>query len=134
MPRSNVEIVRELYELFPDLAAGPPPPAVLDLFDPAACIDHSRNVFNPATHEGHDGLLESLATLRETWDSFALEPERFVEQGDLVAVVNKVRARGASGGVEVNDRSTTVHTLRDGRIVRLAIYPDVEEGLRALGA
>jgi hypothetical protein len=35
--------------------------------------------------------------------------------------------------VEVLDRSATLHTLRDGLVVHLAVYPDPDEGLRAAG-
>jgi ketosteroid isomerase-like protein len=133
MSLDNVAVVRRLYELFPDLAAGPPPPGVLELFDPDVKVDQIRNVFNPASYEGHDGLLRSLAIVGETWEYFVLEPQRFVEAGEHVVVVQSVRARGLGGGVEVLDRSATLHTLRDGLVVYLAVYPDPDEGLRAAG-
>ena len=133
MSRDNVAVVRELYERFPDLAAGPPPPEVLELFDPEIRLDQTRNVFNPASYEGHDAVVRALASVRETWESFVLEPERFIESGDHVVVINSVRARGLGGGVEVLDRSATLHTLRDGKVVFLAVYPDPDEGLRAAG-
>lgn len=132
MSNANVEVVRELYELFPDLT-GNPPPRMLELFHPEVRIDQTRNVFNPAVFEGVDGLLNALARVRETWDAFVLEPERYVAAGDNVVVVNTVRARGTGGGVEVIDRSASLHTLLDGRIAFLAVYPDPDEGLRAGG-
>ena len=134
MSSDNVAVVRRLYDLFPDLAAGEPPPEVIELFDPGVRLDQSRNVFNPAVYEGIDGVVGALAAVRETWDSFAMHPERFVEIGDSVVVFNAVTARGAGGGVEVEDRSSSVHRLRGGRIVALTIYPDPEEGLRAATA
>jgi ketosteroid isomerase-like protein len=133
MSDDNVAVVRRLYELFPDLAAGEPPAEAIDLFDPAVRLDQTRNVFNPAVFEGIDGVVAALARVRETWDSFAMHPERFVAVGDDVVVFNVVTARGAGGGVEVQDRSASVHTMRDGRIVALTIYPDAEEALRAAG-
>ena len=126
-------VVRELYERFPDIAAGPPPPEVLELIHPEIRLDQTRNVFNPASYEGPGALVRALAAVRETWESFVLEPERFIEWGDHVVVINSVRARGLGGGVEVIDRSATLHTLRDGKIVLLAVYPDPDEGLRAAG-
>jgi ketosteroid isomerase-like protein len=133
MSDDNLAVVRRLYELFPDLAAGEPSAEVTDLFDPAVRLDQTRNVFNPAVFEGIDGVVAALARVRETWDSFAMHPERFVAIGDNVVVFNVVTARGAGGGVEVKDRSASVHTMRDGKIVALTIYPDPEEGLRAAG-
>ena len=133
MTRDNVAVVREVYERFPDLAAGDPPDGVLDLFDPEVRLDQTRNVFNPASFEGREGVLRALATVRETWEQFRMEPERFVDAGDEVVVIQAVRARGLGGGVEVLGRSASVHTLREGRITRLTIYPDPDEGLRAAG-
>ena len=127
-------IVRELYERFPDIAAGEPPTAVLELFHAEVRLDQSRNTFNPAVFEGIDGMLSALKVVRETWESFVLVPERFVAIGDQVVVFNSVKARGASGGVEVENRSSSVHTLRDGKIVALTIYPDPDEGLRVAEA
>jgi ketosteroid isomerase-like protein len=133
MSRDNLAVVRRLYERFPDLAAGPPPPDLLELFDPQVRLDQTRNVFNPASYEGHAGVLRAVAVVGETWERFVLEPERFMESGDHVVVIQSVRARGLGGGVEVLGRSATLHTLRDGRVVYLAIYPDPDEGLRAAG-
>ena len=133
MPEDNVAVVRRLYELFPDLAAGEPPPEVVELFDPGVRLDQTRNGFNPAVFDGIDGLFGALARVRETWDSFAMRPERFVEVGDKVVVLNVVQARGAGGGVEVEGRSSSVHQLREGRIVALTVYPDPDEGFRAAG-
>jgi ketosteroid isomerase-like protein len=133
MPHDNVAVVRRFYDLFPDLAAGEPPAEAIELFDPEVRLDQTRNVFNPAVYEGIAGVLGALASVRETWDSFAFHAERFVEVGDKVVVFNLVRARGAGGGVEVEGRSSSVHQMRAGKIVAVTIYPDPEEGLRAAG-
>ena len=93
MSTQSVGVVRELYERFPDLAAGRPPPDLLELFDPEVRLDQTRNVFNPAEFEGRDGVLTALSVVRETWEQFVIEPERFVETGDHVVVIHTVRAR-----------------------------------------
>jgi ketosteroid isomerase-like protein len=133
MSTQSVGVVRELYERFPDLAAAQPPPDLLDMFDPEVRLDQTRNVFNPAEFAGREGVLQALSRLRETWEQFVIEPERFVETGDHVVVIHTVRARGRAGGVEVVGRSATLHTMRAGRILRLAIYPDPDEALREVG-
>jgi ketosteroid isomerase-like protein len=133
MSTQSVEVVRELYERFPDLAAGPPPPDLMELFDPEVRLDQSRNVFNPGEFRGREGVLNALSVVRETWERFVLEPERFAQAGDHVVVIHTVRARGRAGGVEVVGRSASLHTMRAGRIVLLAVYPDPEEALREAG-
>ena len=133
MSQENVKVVRELYELFPDLAAPPPTTEFLELFDPEVHLDQTRRVFNPASYDGQDGVLRALAELREAWEHFVLQPERFIEAGDDVVVVQSVRGRGRGSGVDVLGRSASLHTLRNGRIVRLVVYQDISEALRAAG-
>jgi hypothetical protein len=56
MSRENVEIVREVMELFND--GGPRAIARLrDLIAEDVHVDMSRRVFNPDTYDGHEGLL-----------------------------------------------------------------------------
>ena len=50
-----------------------------------------------------------------------------------MVVVQSVRGRGRGSGVDVLGRSASLHTLRNGRIVRLVVYQDISEALRAAG-
>ena len=95
MAEENLRIVRQLYERFPDLADPEPVEAVIEaLFAPEVHLDMTRRVFNPASYDGHDGLRRALVELRETWEQFLLRPERFLEAGSEVVVVETVEGRG----------------------------------------
>ena len=96
-------------------------------------IDMSRQVFNPATYHGHAGLRRMLHRAQEVWDEFRIVPERFVDAGDHVVVMDVVSGRGRTSGVEVKTRSATLWTVREGKIIHMAVYYDPQEALKAAG-
>jgi ketosteroid isomerase-like protein len=134
MSQENVEVVRQAYERFGrDLAAAPEGGPFLDLFDPEVHLDQTRRILNPATYDGHDGLLQALSEVPEAWERFSLEPERFIDAGDVVVVLETALGVGRGSGVEIRVRSGSVYTLRDGRILRIVVYPEPAEAMRAAG-
>jgi ketosteroid isomerase-like protein len=56
-----------------------------------------------------------------------------VHGGDRVVVTLHFKGRGKGSGVEVDARSHQVHTLRDGKLIRLDEYLDRDEALEAAG-
>jgi hypothetical protein len=134
MSQENVAVVCRLYERVPDLADPATTEAVVaELFDPGVHLDLTRRVFNPASYHGHEGVLRSLGEIREIWERFLLRPERFIDAGDEVLVIETVEGRGRAGGVEVVDRSASLYELKNGRVIRLVVYESPSEGLAALG-
>jgi hypothetical protein len=55
--------------------------------------------------------------------SSRIEAEEFHEVGDRVAVPIRHRARGGSRGVEVEIRIGHLWTVREGKIIRLEVFP-----------
>ena len=66
------------------------------------------------------------------FDEVILEPDRFIESGDLVVVPNSAQIRGRDGIATVA-RSALVFDLRDGRITRIRLYQETREALEAVG-
>jgi len=100
MSQENVEIVREVMELFND----PNPAAVerlRELIAEDVHIDMSRRVFNPDTYDGHEGLIRLGRETQAVWDTFTLTPEQFIDAGDRVVVIETRRGRGRGSGTEV---------------------------------
>jgi ketosteroid isomerase-like protein len=135
MSQENVEVIKRAHErLFGDLAAFRGAAADLAEFcHPEVHVDQTRRVLNPASYDGYEGLIRAFTEVRDAWEQFALEPEQFIDAGDRVVVVHRVRARGRGSGVEIVDRSASLYTLRDGRVVRLVIYGEPSEALEAVG-
>jgi ketosteroid isomerase-like protein len=92
-----------------------------------------RRVFNPDVYEGHDGLRRLAREVRDVWSDFKVEPERFIEDGDRVLVIERRRGRGRESDLEVDTRSAALWTLRDGKVVGLETDLTPEDGLRLVG-
>jgi ketosteroid isomerase-like protein len=135
MSQENVEVIKRAHErLFGDLAGFRGVAADLAEFcHPEVHVDQTRRVLNPASYDGYEGLIRAFTEVRDAWEQFALEPEQFIDAGDRVVVIHRVRARGRGSGVELVDRSASLYTLRDGRVVRLVIYGEPSEALEAVG-
>ena len=125
MSEQNVEIVRRGFEAYlrGDLAA-------------ATANYADEIVFNPAEEppiRGREAILSYLRRWEDPWDDYELRTEEFIDAGDRVVVTIHVKARGTASGIEVDARSHQVHTVRDGRLVRMDEYLVREEALEAAG-
>jgi len=83
--------------------------------------------------------LEIVRSIYELWSKdesvypdFHVEPERFVDAGEDVAVIGTARGTSASG-VEAQWRQGYVWTVRDGRAIRFRWFNDPDEALKAVG-
>lgn len=141
MSQDNVDIVREAMALADEARNA-------DLSEPArdaligrftnlvatdAQFDMSGRVFNPDVYTGKAGLRRLLREIREVWDEFRVTPERFVDAGDRVVVIEAIRGRGRSSNVPVESRSASIWTLRDGQIIHMKTSYDPREALEAAG-
>ena len=82
---------------------------------------------------GRDAVLAYIQRFEEPWDDYELEAEEFIDAGDRVVVTVHIKGRGKGSGVEIDARSHQVHTLRDGKLVRMDEYLDRDEALEAAG-
>src|ERR1700686_3363623 len=99
MSAENVEIVRELMALRDRARESGEPLTHTDLLAPDFEIDMSRRVFNPAVYRGIGGVARLNDESRDVWEEFRVVPERFIDAGDRVAVMETSRARGRGSGV-----------------------------------
>ena len=66
-----------------------------------------------------------------TWESYRVEPLRFDDAGDQVAVV--VRIVGRTHELEVDETRSSLLTVRDGRVVRVQSFADPVGAREAAG-
>jgi ketosteroid isomerase-like protein len=129
MSQENVEIVRRAYEAFNlrdwSLAR--------EVLAPDIEIDLSRNVFNPVTDRGYEGIERLVGMVDDVWDDFRFEVEELIDAGDHVVAPVKLSRKGKGGGVPVEQHDVHVLTIRDGRCTRLAVHRDRTEALEAAG-
>ena len=82
------------------------------------------------TIRGRDALREWLQRFADTWESFSLEPERFVTEGDRTAVVLRLNATARGSGIAAETRIAHVLSFRDGLVHRWRSFTDPDEALQ----
>jgi len=125
----NVEIVRRVIEAFNrrdfDVA--------LRDVAPDATVDMSRSRGPDAgVYVGHHAVRRFWTDMTETFERHTMVPDEFIPHGEHVVVPGPTRMTGR-GGIEVEATGAFVVTLRDGRVVRLTLYQDRAEALKAVG-
>jgi ketosteroid isomerase-like protein len=131
MSQENVEIVRRMYELWGNEDWD----GMVGLVDP----DIEQHGTIGGLGEGH--VSRGVDQIRqryedeniEVWDEHRMEPERFIDAGERVVVLQHEYQRGRGSGVEIEIDTATVFDLRGGRIVRIQPYMDPAAALKAVG-
>ncbi|MCW3034142.1 MAG: hypothetical protein QOK19_2611 [Solirubrobacteraceae bacterium] len=127
MSRENVEIVKRGVE---DVAAtGKPPWALLD--EDIETYDHDTP--DQGAYMGHAGYGRWLEDWEAAWGEWTIEPEEYVDAGDSVVVVIRMRATGRGSGLELSRQDAMVFKLRNGLVIRLDYYNDRAAALNAVG-
>jgi len=131
MSQENVEIVRRYYEHrqaqddFPEEIIAP---------DYVWDMSHLRGWAEERTYEGIDGARRFIREWTAAFDDWAIEVEAIHDAGaDRVVGVLRQRGRSKSAGLAVDMRYAQVFTIRDGKQVRMEMYDDPDEALRAVG-
>ena len=108
--------------------------AITGTWDPEIEWDLSRFDEAPPgmVASGLDEVMGLMVAWLATWRSYEVTPESFEPTSDgrvLVLVRRRARTRGAD---EPADRlAAQLYTLRDGRVLRIASYSDIDEARRA---
>jgi ketosteroid isomerase-like protein len=131
MSEENVALVREVMDLMNRATTREAVRELYDKFDPDVRIDMTRRVFNPDVYAGHDGLRRLGSEVSEVWVEFKLEPERFIDAGDRVMVIERRRGRGGASGIEIDQRSAVIWTLRGGKVVAMETDLTPDEAIAA---
>ena len=129
MSQENVDVARRSINAFNrrDIEA------LRLLDDPDIEVDWSasRGV-EAGVYRGIDAVLRFYMLAFDVFDEIILEPDRFIDAGELVVVPNKSRSRGREG-IEVFARGALLFTVRSLRITRICLYQETAEALEAVG-
>ena len=128
MSQENVELARRSYEAWHrgevDAASEDfAPDFELDL---SRAIGMDRGTYNLAQFRR---LSESFA---ETWESLQFVADELIDAQEHVVMPFTNRLRGRDG-IEVQARGIWLCTIRDGLIVRICLYQELQEALEAAG-
>jgi ketosteroid isomerase-like protein len=81
------------------------------------------------SYRGFEGVRRFWGEFLSAWERYRVEPLRFEDAGDQVAVV--VHIVGWTHELEVDETRSSLLTVRDGRVVRVESFADAEGALRA---
>jgi ketosteroid isomerase-like protein len=87
----------------------------------------------PSVYQGHAGLREWSAELREAWEILDHTPLEVVDAGDVIAFLCKIRLRARASGIELDSRLGQVFWIERGLIARERDFSDWDEALRVVG-
>ena len=84
-------------------------------------------------YRGHAGVRRATERWLEPFEEWEIHIEQLIDDGDRVIFKTRQQGRGASSGAAAVLELGNIFTLRDGEIVRAAIYGHPEEALEAAG-
>jgi hypothetical protein len=144
MARENVEVVREALRLwglnpegglapielarFEELFEGDTTRAA-ELFDPEIEIHPPGGPIGGSVQHGYLGVVRNWRDLLATFDEFLIDPLEFREAGEQVIVIQ--RNVGRMRGMEVDETSSVLFTLRGRRIARIDVFASRDGALEA---
>jgi ketosteroid isomerase-like protein len=129
MSQENVEIARQSLDAYSRRDVE----ALRALNHPDMELDWSASHgFQGGVYRGFDAALRFYTEYFETFQEIVFQPLSFIDAGESIVVPNIARQRGRDG-IEVSARSTLVFTLRNRKIIRLCLYQETEQALKAVG-
>jgi ketosteroid isomerase-like protein len=89
------------------------------------------------TYRGHDGIRQFLRDLTDAWEWFKVEVDEYRDLGERVLMIGRLRAKGATSGLEVAQGLAWLLDFREGtgpgRFMRVRYFPTTVEALEAAG-
>ena len=78
---------------------------------------------------------ENVDVVRRSVEAYARKttPEEFIDAGERVLATVRFNGRGSASGVDVEARSYTVYTMRDGKIIAMEEFIERTDALVAAG-
>jgi ketosteroid isomerase-like protein len=143
MSSQNVELVRslqpadaDLVKMFVDDAPMPTgfTPDISKFADgfPVEFVSNLPGAERP-TYHGLEGFVAGWRDWLEPYASYRARAEEFIDAGDRVVVLIRVRATTARDGVAVDHEPAAVWTIADGKVVALGLYLDRDAAFREAG-
>jgi uncharacterized protein len=109
--------------------------AVLEVMDEDIEWDATDAFAHTGVYKGHEGVREYITSLSDTWESFGLVPDQFIDSGDgrQVMVLGEIRGRLRGSGEQVAARFAHVLRVEDGKVAKLKICLDRAAAQKELG-
>ncbi len=132
MSRENVELIRAAMDAW---NRGAWDEALRDAA-PDFVLDNSMNKGEwRGVHRGPDQVKRAWQTFTEPWQSVRIDISEFIEAGEGVIVTRQTGHFVGRDGIELPGpaRSGWLWKVRDGKLLYVATYNDLDEALEAAG-
>lgn len=128
MPEENVEVLRRAFEAWNrnDWQA------LMACYAPDVVTVPPTEWPEAETGTSRETLRRQFEEAKAPWEEEHVEVDEIHDLGDRVLALYRWIGRGKGSHAEVEHPIATLHTLRDGRIVRIEYFLDQSEALRAL--
>ena len=129
MPKFEIEALRRIYEAL----------SRWDVDELARDVTHDFELILPATlpwggtRHGRDGVLAFADTFRDHVDGQWADADDFIEAGDVILVLGRLRGRAKVTGDIFEEHFAHVWTLSNGMPSRCRSYFDTAPIMAALG-
>jgi ketosteroid isomerase-like protein len=124
MSQSNLDVIKGIYAAF----ASGDIPAVLGVMSPAIVwneAEHNLPLAEGNPYVGPQAVLEGVfMRLGEEFDGFAVVPERYIAEGEVVVMTGRYSATAKATGLPVNPQVVHVWTLEDGKATSFQQHAD----------
>jgi ketosteroid isomerase-like protein len=131
MSQENVEIVRRYYEAYAQGGFDPWMEYWSDDLDHRPAKD---GIDDPGPVHGKNAMRKHIRDWIDTFDDFWFEAVELIDAGqDTVVAVERFGGRAKLSGVETDQTSGVVLTIREGKIARCREYATRAEALEAAG-
>jgi uncharacterized protein len=118
---SNTEVLRRAYDAF---ASGDIPTVLASFHDKIEWTEQTGHLY-AGTYTGPDAIVQSIfVPLGTEWDSFRVDPDTFIEEGDQVAALGWLSGTYKATGIFVRARFVHWWTMTDGRATRFEAIED----------
>jgi ketosteroid isomerase-like protein len=123
----TIEVLERMFAAFEEGGVD----AALEYIDPDFVVVIGPELSaEPDVYRGHAGVRRYFAGF-EGMEDVLLTPQDFIEDGDRVLVPAVLTGRGASSGIEVEQRVVQAWTVRGGKAVRVEAFVDLESAREA---
>jgi ketosteroid isomerase-like protein len=127
MSAEDVTVLRDAYGAF----ARQDIPGVMAAFDENIEWRTPDSLPFGGTYHGHDGVGGFFGQLGTYWHELSVEPEEFIDGGDTIVVVARVRGTAAGGALD--QQHVHIWRMRGGKAASCTEYSDTARALQALG-
>ena len=98
------------------------------VYEDSVLPDHAGEAYR-----GHEGVLRAVDGWFEPAQWVLVEFEQIIDAGDRLVSIHKARTKARHTGIEIDTPLVYLWTFRDGKVIQIRAFVDVEEALEAAG-